>query len=146
MTIHLVKLSAGTDSIESLAEWQAHRLRQMKRDGQKPEMFHRTLQMPRRRDELLAGGSIYWVIKGMVQARQRLRDLRPGTRLDGSPCTLIIFDNDLIPVRPIPRRAFQGWRYLSEDDAPADLADAGLSGFGDMPPKMRRELAELCLI
>lgn len=146
MTIHLVKLSAGTDSVESLASWQAERHAKMKREGQKPEMFHRTLQMPRRRDELLDGGSIYWVIKGMIQARQRLLDFREGTRLDGTPCTLIIFDRALIPVRPVPRRAFQGWRYLEVDDAPPDL-DASHSGeLAGMPPAMRRALAELCLI
>lgn len=146
MSINLVKLSAGTESVESLAAFQAERLARMKRDGQKPEMFHRTLQMPRRRDELLDGGSIYWVIKGMIQARQRLLDFREGTRLDGTPCTLIIFDKELVPVRPVPRRAFQGWRYLDAADVPPDLDNGSHDGLTGMPPKMRRELAELCLI
>ena len=146
MTIHLVKLSAGTDSVETLAEWQAERLAKMKRDSLKPEMFHRTLQMPRRREELLDGGSIYWVIKGMIQARQRLIDFREGTRLDGTPCTVIIFDKKLMPVRPVPRRAFQGWRYLDDTDVPPDLVNGANDGLAGMPPKMRQELAELCLI
>lgn len=146
MTIHLVKLSAGTDSIESLARWQSERLEKMRQDGLVPEMFHRTLQMPRRRDELLTGGSIYWVIKGMIQARQVLIDLREGTRLDGTPCTLLVFDNKLIPVRPAPRRAFQGWRYLDPADAPPDLIEGKDDGLAGMPPGMRQQLAELCLI
>ncbi len=105
MALHLIKLSVGSDSVEDLAAWQSERLRQMKRDGIEPELFHRTFQMPKRRDELLDGGSIYWVIKGIVQARQRLLDLREGTRDDGTPCTLLILDKTLVPVRPAPRRA-----------------------------------------
>jgi hypothetical protein len=118
----------------------------MKQDGLKPELFHRTFQMPKRRAELLDGGSIYWVIKGIVQARQRLIDLREGTRDDGTPCTLLILDKTLVQVRPTPRRAFQGWRYLSADDAPHDLTGNRRDDIADMPPKLRRELAELGLI
>lgn len=146
MPLHLIKLSVGTDSIEDLAAWQSERLRQMKRAGIKPELFHRTFQMPKRRDDLLDGGSIYWVIKGIVQCRQRLIDLREGTRENGTPCTLLILDKTLIQVRPTPRRAFQGWRYLSADDAPKDLTGNKRDDIADMPPKLRKELAELGLI
>jgi len=146
MALHLIKLSVGSESVEDLAAWQAERLRQMKRDRLKPELFHRTFQMPKRRDELLDGGSIYWVIKGIVQARQRLIDLREGTREDGTPCTLLILDSVLVQVRPTPRRAFQGWRYLAATDAPNDLAGDRRDEIADMPPKLRRELAELGLI
>lgn len=146
MPLHLIKLSVGTDSIDDLALWQTERLRQMKRDGVKPELFHRTFQMPKRRDELLDSGSIYWVIKGVVQARQRLIDLREGTRDDGTPCTLLILDRTLVPVRPTPRRAFQGWRYLGADDAPADITGNTRDDVASMPPKLRRELAELGLL
>jgi hypothetical protein len=146
MPLHLIKLSVGTDSVEDLADWQAERLRQMKREGQKPDLFHRTFQMPKRRDDLLDGGSIYWVIKGIIQARQRLLDLREGTREDGTPCTLLILDTTLVPVRPTPRRAFQGWRYLAPDDAPADLTAGNHDAITSMPPKMRKDLAELGLI
>lgn len=146
MTIHLVKLSVGTDSVEDLAGWQAERLKQMKAEKQKPELFHRTFMMPKRREELLGGGSIYWVIKGVIQARQRLLDLKEGTRPDGTPCTLLILDRKLVNVRPVPRRAFQGWRYLSADDAPPDMAGGQRNEIDQMPPKMRRELAELGLL
>jgi hypothetical protein len=146
MPLHLIKLSVGTESIDDLALWQTERVRQMKRDGLKPELFHRTFQMPKRRDELLDGGSIYWVIKGVVQARQRLVDLREGTREDGTPCTLLILERTLVPVRPTPRRAFQGWRYLGPDDAPADITGNTRDDVAAMPPKLRRELAELGLL
>lgn len=147
MPLHLIKLCVGCDSIEELADWQAERLKQMKAEGQKkPALFHRTFQMPKRRDELLDGGSIYWVIKGIVQARQKLLDLREGTKPDGTPCTLLILDRTLVQVRPTPRRPFQGWRYLRDDEVPADLAAGGRDEIADMPPRLRRELAELGLL
>jgi hypothetical protein len=78
--------------------------------------------------------------------RQKLVDLREGKKPDGSPCCLLILDRKLVPVRPVPRRAFQGWRYLSSDEAPADLASGKANGIALMPPKLRKELAELGLI
>lgn len=146
MPLHLIKLAVGCDSVEDLAEWQADRLKQMKKAGQKPELFHRTFQMPKRREELLDGGCMYWVIKGIIQARQRLLDLREGTKPDGSPCTLLILDKQLVAVRPTPRRAFQGWRYLKPDEAPGDLKGRKGDQVAEMPPKLRRDLAELGLL
>jgi hypothetical protein len=146
VTIHIVKLCVGCDSIEDLAAWQSERLKQMKAEKQKPELFHRTFMMPKRRDELLDGGSLYWVIKGVIQVRQKLRDLREGNRPDGTPCALFILDRTLVHVRPTPRRAFQGWRYLAADDVPADLARGRGGDLDAMPAKLRRELAELGLL
>lgn len=145
MALHIVKLCVGCDSIEDLAQWQAERLAQMKKAGQKPALFHRTFQTPKRRDELLDGGSLYWVIKGVIQVRQRIVGLGEGKKDDGSPCCLIMLDKVLVPVRPVPRRPFQGWRYLDAADAPADLTGAD-AGIADLPPAMRRELAELGLL
>ena len=145
--LHLIKLSVGTDSVEDLAGWQAERLRQMKSAGDKrPRLFHRTGQRPKREADLLDGGSIFWVIKGVIQVRQRLIGLDEGTRPDGRPCTLILLDDVLVPVRPAPRRAFQGWRYLEADDAPADLGTRVADEIAGMPPKMRKDLAELGLL
>ena len=146
MTIHLIKLCVGADSIEDLSDWQAQRLADIKKAGERnPRLVHRTFQMPKRRDEILSGGSIYWVIKGIVQVRQRIVDLDEGAKDDGKPCCLIVLDRALVPVRPVPRRPFQGWRYLSAVDAPADLGK-GDKGLADLPPQMRRDLAELGLI
>mgnify|MGYP001323227269 CR=1 FL=1 len=146
MPIHLVKLCVGCDSIEDLAAWQKERRAQLKQDGRKPELYHRTFQTPKRRDELLDGGSLYWVVKGVILVRQRIFDLREGTKDDGSPCCLIMLRNELVPVRPTPRRAFQGWRYLDADDAPPDLKGGTSKGVAAMPPEMRRELADLGLL
>ena len=145
MALHLIKLCVGCDSIEELADWQTERLKQMKAEGQKPELFHRTFQMPKRRDELLDGGSLYWVIKGIVQVRQPLADILEGTREDGTPCCLLVLKDELIPVRPVPRRPFQGWRYLETKDAPRDLFEKGAPG-QDIPAELKRELAELGLL
>ena len=112
----------------------------------KPQLFHRTFQTPKRRAELLDGGSLYWVIKGLVQVRQPLTDLAEGTKEDGTPCCLLILKNALVPVRPTPRRPFQGWRYLDPEEAPQDLKGRSAAGITSMPPKLRKQLAELGLI
>jgi hypothetical protein len=111
-----------------------------------PRLFHRTGQRPKREADLLDGGSIYWVIKGMILARQRLIGFDEGTRPDGRPCCLILLEQDLVPVRPTPRRAFQGWRYLEADDAPPDLDARLVDDLSGMPPQMRKDLAELGLL
>jgi hypothetical protein len=147
MTLHLIKLCVGCDSIEDLASWQAERLKQRRKAGEKrPQLFHRTFQMPKRREELLSGGSLYWVIKGLVQVRQPLAAIAEGAREDGTPCCLLILKNELVAVRPVPRRAFQGWRYLDPGEAPPDLVGRSAASIGAMPPKLRRQLAELGLI
>jgi hypothetical protein len=147
MTVHLIKLCVGCDSIEDLASWQVERLKARRKAGEKkPHLFHRTFQTPKRRAELLDGGSLYWVIKGLVQVRQPLLDIAEGTKDDGTPCCLLILRNELVPVRPTPRRPFQGWRYLDPDEAPQDLKRGAASSIGAMPPKLRKQLAELGLL
>ena len=147
MPLHLIKLCVGADSIEDLADWQAERLRERRKVGEKkPLPFHRTFQSPKRRAELLDGGSLYWVIKGIVQVRQPLADIAEGQRDDGTPCCLLVLKNELIPVRPMPRRAFQGWRYLDASEAPEDLGGRAASGVAAMPAKLRKDLADLGLL
>lgn len=149
MTLHLVKLCVGADSIEDLAQWQAGRARAQKAAGVKtPRIWHTTYQRPKREAELLDGGSLYWVIKGVVLVRQRLIGFDEGHKEDGSPCCLLLLDPKLVPVRPVPRRAFQGWRYLTSDDAPLDLGKGGgrCDGIAEMPAALRKELASLGLL
>src|SRR5262245_28508717 len=145
MTLHLIKLCVGVETPRDLAEWQARHLKRLARGGKRPELCHRTLQTPRRRDEILDGGSLYWVIKGFVLVRQRIIDLRADTKDDGTVCCGVVLDRELVPTRAHPRRAFQGWRYLDAADAPKDA-----KGFADaeetIPPGMREELRELRLI
>jgi hypothetical protein len=148
MPLHLLKLCVGAESIEDLAQWQAGRLRLQKAQGVKtPKLWHTTYQRPKRDAELLDGGSLYWVIKGVILVRQRLTGFGEGHKEDGSACCLLELDPKLTPVRPSPRRPFQGWRYLTADDAPPDLSSrAGRDQIADMPPKLRKELAQLGLL
>ncbi|MEZ5775491.1 MAG: DUF1489 domain-containing protein [Hyphomicrobiaceae bacterium] len=145
MTLHLVKLCVGIESIEHLRAADAEELKALKAAGQTPELVHRTRQMPKRAEEILDGGSLYWVIRGAIQVRQPILALRPVTGADGQGYCDIVFARQLVMVRPTPRRAFQGWRYLEASDAPADLGAFGEGG-GELPPSMRAALIELGLI
>jgi hypothetical protein len=109
-----------------------------------PEQFHTTRMVPKRAAELLDGGSLYWVIKGNIQARQRLVDIRPFVDAEGiSRCNLVL-EPVLHETSWAPRRPFQGWRYLDPKDAPPDLSAAGEGA--ELPPELRRELAGLGLL
>ena len=145
MTVHLVKLCVGVETVQDLRDWQAERLRRLAREGKTPEPCHRTLQAPRRRDEVLDGGSLYWVVKGFVIVRQRIVALRADIKDDGRACCGIVLDPELVGTRPHPRRAFQGWRYLEAADAPPDMR-AFEQADQDMPSGMREALRELRLI
>ena len=145
MTIHLVKLCVGCDTVQDLRDWQRQRPKDLKRARKPAELFHRTLQTPKRRDEVLEGGSLYWVIKGFILVRQRILDLRPARKDDGTPCCAIVYDVELVATQPQARRAFQGWRYLPAADAPADLRVVEDDG-GEIPHAMRADLRELRLI
>jgi hypothetical protein len=145
MTLHLAKLCVGAASIEDLAAWQQGCLAAQKKAGETPRIFHTTFQTPKRQAELMDGGSLYWVIKGVMHVRQRLLGFEEGHKSDGSRCCLILLDEALVPVRPVPRRAFQGWRYLEAADAPPDLGK-GAKALAGLPPKMRRDLADLGLL
>jgi hypothetical protein len=141
--IHLIKLSVGTTSIESLIAYRAEmrRLGYGREDGY---AWHRTRMMPKRKEELLDGGSIYWVFGGNIQCRQRIVGLEAGTDPEGRGFCDIVMDQDIIPVAPVPKRPFQGWRYLKPEDAPKDLP-RGEEGEAP-PPELAAELAKLGLI
>ena len=145
MTLHLIKLCVGCDSVEDLAEWIDWRLNDLKRQRKKPEHVHVTRMVPKRIAELLDGGSLYWVIKGSVQARQRLTAIEPFTDADGISRCHLVLDPKVVRTEWQPRRAFQGWRYLVQADAPADLSD-NASGWQALPPDLRSELASLGLL
>ena len=139
MLLHLVKLCVGCDSIEDLAAWIDFRLAEQRAAGLVPEQVHTTRMVPKRVDELLDGGSLYWVIKGNIQCRQRLIDIRPFTDSEGIGRCHLVLEPKIIPTEWQPRRAFQGWRYLDGKDAPPDL-DGGEDG--EIPPELARQLRE----
>jgi hypothetical protein len=145
MALNLIKLCVGCDSVEDLEEWIAFRLDERRRAGEPAEQFHTTRMMPTRGSELLDGGSLYWVIKAQVQCRQRLLDIRPFVDQEGISRCHLILDPTVVRTEWQPRRAFQGWRYLKQPDAPADIGTSHAELMA-MPPKLRRELAELGLL
>lgn len=145
MALHLIKLCVGCDSIEDLDGWIRQRIREQKRAGKKPEHAHTTRMVPQRADELLAGGSLYWVIRGNVQVRQRLLDIRTFRDKDGIQRCRLVLEPKTIVTEWQPRRAFQGWRYLKSVDAPRDLSNAR-AGLRQLPPELRRDLADLGLL
>lgn len=143
MTLHLIKLCVGVDAIPDLEGWIAEKRRLQV--GSAHEHVHTTRMVPKRRDPLLDGGSIYWVIRGQVACRQRLVDLRPFTDRDGIGRCHLVMEPAVVPIVPRPCRPFQGWRYLPDEDAPDDL-DSVAAGLGAMPEALRRELVELGLL
>jgi len=145
MALHLIKLCVGCDSVRELEDWIKQKLKAKRRGGEKAEHIHRTRMVPKRADELTDGGSLYWVIRGEVMCRQRIRAVRPFRDKDGVGRCGLVLEPKVVLVAPRPYRAFQGWRYLASADAPPDL-DRAAPGAAAMPEKLRRELRELGLM
>lgn len=139
--LHLIKLSVGVKEVAQLRAIQARRA------VAEPPLRHQTRMTPKRRDEIIAGGSIFWVIGGFVLVRQRVLDIIEDRWDDGAPCAGIVLDPELVPVSARPVKAFQGWRYLTATDAPPDLTtlEQG-AGAEALPPTLLRELRALCLL
>ncbi|WP_342592310.1 DUF1489 domain-containing protein [Oceaniglobus trochenteri] len=134
----MLKLSVGTESVENLIDWQRHRSRQVA-DG---AYYHITRMWPKRTDEILAGGSMYWVINGLIQARQQITGFREIIGEDGIRRCGIVLDGKVIRTEIVPKRPFQGWRYLPGADAPRDLPE-GRKADAALPPQLEAALAEI---
>ncbi len=145
MSLHLVKLCVGAQSIVDLEEWIAEKMAARRVRGAKVEQIHTTRMMPKRVEELLDGGSLFWVIKGQVAARQKLLEIRPVTDAEGIARCELVLEPVVVAVMPRPLRPFQGWRYLPAHEAPADITRA-TGAMAEMPEELRRELRELGLI
>lgn len=135
--VNLLKLCVGAVSIEDLSDWQDTHY-----SGRPPE--HVTRMWPKREAELLDGGSLYWVIKGLVLCRQRILGLEPRQGGDGIPRCALILDREIVRTEAQPRRAFQGWRYLDPSEAPRDLTK-GRAVEEPLPQKLLSALAEIGL-
>ena len=141
MTLHLIKLCVGADSIADLAQWQKRRATERRKNGGSGAVKHVTRMTPKRADELLDGGSLYWVINGQIAARQKLVNIKPVTR-EGVPHCALVLDKKIIPLVSRQHRAFQGWRYFEPKDAPPDLRGSK----SRLPEKLRAELTQLGLL
>ncbi len=157
MGLHLIKMAAGINCLELLTERQTY-IRSLHRPelgAFKPradEIVHITRFFPKRRDEILQGGSddetegsLYWVFQKRIQARQKISGFIEVTGAGGETRCGIVLRGPLIGVERFPRKAFQGWRYLEGADAPPDLGNHSVQ-YDQIPPDMRRDLEALCLI
>lgn len=125
--LNILKMASGLREMAQMQEWV---------DRQGAPVLVGTRNVPRRQDELLPNGSIYWVFANRILCRQAIRDIR------GTPngCVFVL-DRTLVPVAPTPRRAFQGWRYLPGADAPPDISTRETDD--ELPPEMAAGLADL---
>ncbi len=133
MPLHLIKLCVGVDAVEELVAWRKERR------AQGLDAVVHTRQTPKRAAEVLEGGSLYWVVKGVVRCRQTVLDV---TCVEEGPRTRceILLDDRIVCTEPLPRRAFQGWRYFAPREAPADLEARGES---DLPSDFAAELRSI---
>ena len=132
--LHISKVAVGCASLDALRARQRSRLTA----GVVPVV---TRFRPKRADELI-GGSIYWIVKHRIAARQTILGF---AEREQDRRTVIRLDPELVPVRALPRRAHQGWRYLAAEDAPLDLS-SDETGLADLPPELSARLAVLALI
>ena len=139
--IHLVKLSVGSDTVENLQDWQ-NTPRAQSSDGL-PR--HVTRMWPKRETDLLKGGSLYWVIKGFLQCRQRILRLDELVGQDGIRRCAIVLDPEIIRTTNVRKRPFQGWRYLTVKDAPIDLPKRAMED-EPIPPSLAGALADIGVI
>ena len=138
--LHILKLCVGAESVEDLEQWQAAQALRWPAGCS----VHVTRMWPKRETELLSGGSLYWVIKGVILCRQPLIRLEERRGDDGILRCALVMDRQVIRTEAAPRRPFQGWRYMTGKDAPRDLAMAR-SGDDSIPVELARALAEIGL-
>ena len=144
MPLHLIKLAVGIEDVPHLARVQKQRREEAASRGDPPVARHVTRMFPRRAETILDGGSIYWVIRGFIQVRQRIISLDEVAGEDGITRCAILLDEPLVRTMPQPYRAFQGWRYLEPAAAPLDLTTG--AGDDEVPPHLALALRELGLI
>jgi len=143
MPLHLIKMSVGSTSFQSLDAW-------MKRNSfshasGKKAFIHGTTMRPKRIDELLAGGSIYWVVKGFIIARNPLLAIDFNEGAQGRARCSLVCGLPMVPVAPRRFRAFQGWRYFKPEDTPSDIRRGDLKK-STLPEDLAGELSDLGLI
>lgn len=138
--VNILKLCVGAESVEDLVSWHDENR------GRWPlgQTVHVTRMWPKREAEVLAGGSLYWVIRGLVLCRQRILALEPVDEGDGIQRCGLVLDAEVIRTQPAPRRPFQGWRYLPPEESPPDIA-VTRRGEEVLPPGLAEAMAEFGL-
>ena len=142
--VNLVKLCVGIGSVEELQAWRDIRRSESAAGGKTYRSCHVTRMWPRRQEEVLSGGSLYWVIRGVIQVRQTIAGLEECIGADGIRRCRIVMDPELVRTAASPRRPFQGWRYLEPANSPPDLPGSGNAG--DLPHDLERALSDLGIL
>jgi hypothetical protein len=143
MALHLIKLAVGVDDLAHMKKVQAARRKQRRQSPRSPHWVY-TRNTPRRAAELLAGGSLYWVVRGVIRCRQELVGFEEDFDKDsGRKYCRIKVKRTLVPTAPRTCKAFQGWRYFEEERVPPDLSEGDTA---DMPAEMAAELKRLGLL
>src|SRR3979490_1476667 len=146
MPVHPIKLARGCESVKELKGWVAERMATAKKKGLPLRHVHVTRMTPKRDGEILAGGSLYWVIKGDIASREKIIAIEPFRDKDGIGRCRLVMQPKIIAVSPRPMRACQGWLYFPEDSAPPDLTKSAAASVASMPEPMRKELRDLGLL
>lgn len=141
MALHMIKLCVGVDNVEDLAEWQDKRVKELVKKGKPPNPFHDTRMTPKRAEEMLAGGSLYWVIKNHIIVRQKLVGFEQVKDKEGKAMCRVHLDAQLVRTKSRKKRPFQGWRYLEPGDAPADVDGKGPALSADLEQALKEALA-----
>jgi len=137
----MIKLCVGVDTIDELAEWQVKRAKERAKKNKSPNPFHDTRMTPKRAAEMLAGGSLYWVIKNHIVVRQKLIGFEEVKDRDGKFMCRIHLDPELVRTKSRKKRPFQGWRYLEPADAPPDVDGKGPALSADLEQALKEALA-----
>jgi hypothetical protein len=146
LSVNLVKMCVGIESVEHLALVQAQRMENAREAGDDPTLRHITRHMPKRAPELCEDGSIYWVVRGFIAVRQRILACERRLNSEGRPSCGLVLDPNLVRTQLKPSRPFQGWRYLKVEKTPPDLTNGEDSEAGDIPSEMANELRNLGLL
>ena len=144
--VNIVKLAVGVKSVEELALIQRRFLNQSKTQTSKG-FYHSTKLMPKKHEAIVESGSLYWVIKGVICARQKIVEIIKKEDPDGVKRCRIYLENSIIKTTPIRKRPFQGWRYLKKNRTPADIVDPVTATFDeDIPLEVQQQLLEVGLL
>ena len=143
--VNLVKLCVGITTINQLEQLQSMRRGEYVKAGRPPVNIHITRNKPKRSNEIINSGSLYWVIRRQIRVRQKIIRIDDIEDAEGRKKCCLVLDSDLIKTEHRAYRPFQGWRYLELSDAPADLSNNQKAG-SEMPSEMEEELRGLGLL
>ena len=146
MTVHILRRAFRVDSFDELKRSQKESMDAERAAGRKRRLYRRMRTTPTRTEEILDGGSIYWVIKGYIRARQRILGIETRVDDEGRKRCFLHLDPKLVPTVLQPCKPRRGWRYFAPGDAPEDRAETETQGGDALPSEMEAELRELGLL